>query len=95
MSTLSTLLSWSHYVELLPIKDINKINYYIKITEQQNLGVINLRKRIKSNEYERLDDKTKEKLIENKENEIQDFIKHPIIIKNTNYEEITEKYYKN
>lgn len=24
-------LTWSHYIELLPIKDINKINYYIKI----------------------------------------------------------------
>ena len=29
--------------------------------------------------------------MENKENEIQDYIKHPIIIKNTNREEITEK----
>ena len=47
---------------------INKINYYIKITEEQNLSVRELRSRIKNNEYERLDDKTKEKLKENKSN---------------------------
>ena len=53
VSTLSTLLSWSHYVELLPLNDINKINYYIKITENENLSVRKLRDRIKSHEYER------------------------------------------
>ena len=31
VSTMSTLLTWSHYSELLPLNDINKINYYIKI----------------------------------------------------------------
>ena len=64
--TVSDLLSWSHYVELLKIDDINKINYYIRITEEQNLSVRKLRKRIKSREYERLDDNTKEKLINKK-----------------------------
>ena len=29
--TMSDLLSLSHYVELLPLSDINKINYYIKM----------------------------------------------------------------
>lgn len=92
VATLSQLLTWSHYVEILPIKDIEKIKYYIRITERQNLGVRELRNKIKSKEYERLDDKTKQKLIENKDNEIKDFIKHPIIIKNTsNYEDISEK----
>lgn len=63
MATLSPNLSYSHYVELLPIKDINKINYYIKICEEQNLGVRDLRKKIKAKEYERLDENTKNKLI--------------------------------
>ena len=31
VSTMSTLLTWSHYTELLALNDINKINYYIKI----------------------------------------------------------------
>lgn len=66
VSTLSTQLSWSHYTELLSINNIDKINYYIKITEEQNLPVRELRYRIKSNEYERLDEKTKEKLIKKK-----------------------------
>ena len=43
--TLSALLSWSHYCELLPLKDINKINYYIRNCEEQSLGVRDLRKR--------------------------------------------------
>ena len=80
--TVSDLLSWSHYVELLKIDDINKINYYIRITEEQNLSVRKLRKRIKSREYERLDDNTKEKLINKEKVNAGDLIKDPILIKN-------------
>ena len=57
IATVSQLLTWSHYSELLPINNICAINYYIKITEQQNLSVRQLRERIKNKEYERLDDK--------------------------------------
>ncbi len=89
---MSTLLTWSHYVELLPIEDINVISYYIKITEEQNLSVRELRERIKNNEYERLDDKTKIKLITKENTKISDFVKNPILIKNKyNKEQITEK----
>ena len=91
-STLSTILTWSHYTELLPVNDINKINYYIKIIEQQNLSVRELRERIKNQDYERLDDKTKEKLINNEEPKIIDLIKNPILIKNKyKNKEISEK----
>ena len=75
-------LSWTHYCILLPLNDINKINYYIKITEEQNLSVRKLRERIKSREYERLDDKTKEKLINKEKVNAGDLIKDPILIKN-------------
>ena len=91
--TLSVQLTWSHYVELLSIKDINKINYYINICETQNLSVRELRQRIKSNEYERLPKETKNKLIINKETNIKDFIKDPIVI-NTSKEIINEKALK-
>lgn len=92
VSTLSTLLSWSHYVELLKINDVNKVKYYIKIAEEQNLSVRKLREKIKNKEYERLDEEAKHKLIENKETSCYDFIKNPIIIKNKyNTNEITEK----
>ena len=50
-STMSTKLTWSHYVELLSYNDMNKINYYIKISEEQNLSVRELRTKIKNNEY--------------------------------------------
>ena len=90
--TVSDLLSWSHYVELLKIDDINKINYYIRITEEQNLSVRKLRKRIKSSEYERLDDNTKEKLINKEEINAGDLIKDPILIKNKfDADKISEK----
>ena len=54
-SPVVTELTWSHYIELLPIKDINKINYYIKVTISKNLSKRELRERIKNKEYERLD----------------------------------------
>ena len=86
-------MTWSHYRILLSVKNTNKINYYIKITKEQNLSVRELRSKIKNNEYERLDDKTKEKLKENKSNnEVTDYIKNPILINNkNNYNEISEK----
>ena len=85
-------LTWSHYVELLKLNDNIKINYYISICEQQNLSVRQLRERIKNKEYERLDGKTKYKLIKQEETKVDDFIKNPIIIKNNlNYEIISEK----
>lgn len=91
VSTLWTQLTWSH-LRLLFGLDINSINYYIKMSANSYISVRQLEEKIKNNEYERLDNKTKEKLIENQENKIQDFIKHPILIKNTNnYENISEK----
>jgi len=65
-ATLSHQLTWSHYVELLKIHDYNIINYYIHLIEQQNLSVRELRNKIKNKEYERLNNSTKLKLIDNK-----------------------------
>ncbi len=91
-SSLKTVLTFTHYKLLLPIKDDNKINYYINITEKQNLSVRELRNRIKNNEYERLDEKTKLKLINKEEIKTEDFIKNPILIKSKyNKEKVTEK----
>ena len=88
-------LTWSHYSELLRLKDINEINYYIDISIKQNLSYRKLHEKIKNKEYERLDIKTKEKLIKREENKIEDFIKNPIIIRNNlGIEEISEKILK-
>ena len=90
--TLSGNLTWSHWYELLSIKDINKIMYYVKQCEINNLDVRSLRKKIKNKEYERLDEQTKLKLITEEEPKVKDLIKNPIIINNKNsYETISEK----
>ena len=93
MATVSPYLSYSHYVELLPYNNLNKIKYYITIVEQQNLSVRQLRERIKNNEYERLPKKKKDKSINETNNIIEDNIKNPILIKNKyNYDIINEKF---
>lgn len=81
LPTLSAKLSWSHYDEILRFDDISKILYYINISEQQNLSIRQLRDRIKSNEYERLDNEMKNKLITKESHSVIDFVKNPIMIK--------------
>lgn len=91
-ATLSHLLTWSHYIEIIPINNVTIINYYINICIYQNLSVRELRNKIKNKEYERLDEETKNKLFNNEKLNIKDNIKNPILIKNIhNYTEITEK----
>ena len=87
-------LTWSHYSELIPLNDIDKINYYIIIIiiiNDLNLSIRQLRSKIKSKEYDRLDEETKLKLINKEERSAVDFVKNPILIKNSyNYNEISE-----
>ena len=92
VSRLATQLSISHYIELLPLKDINEINYYIDICKRNNLTRDELRERIKNKEYLRLDENTRNKIVSNEELELVDTVKNPILIRNTtgNYD-ITEK----
>ena len=88
-------LTYTHYCELIWFEDYNKINYYIKICIEQKLSVRQLRQRIKNNEYERLDNDTKQKLINKGKIKVNDFIKNPILIKNSyNYTKITERILK-
>ena len=88
-------LTWTHYIELLKLNNTNEIDYYIKVAVDQNLSYRQLHEKIKSKEYERLPIKTKEKLKTKEENKVTDFIKNPILIKNSyNYISITEKILK-
>lgn len=91
LATVSQHLTFGHYVELLSIDDINKVKYYIQITERENLSIRQLRDIIKNNEYERLPKSTRNKLINKEETSIEDNIKNPIIIRNNSNEEINEK----
>ena len=92
VSPVATQLTWSHYSELLSIKDINKLTYYINVAINNNLSKRELRERIKSNEYERLPIKTRNKIIYNEKIEVKDLVPNPILIKNKdNIEIATEK----
>ena len=77
-------LTWSHYTILLPLKDKNKINYYINKCKEYNLSKRKLTELIKSNEYERLSDDAKKKLIIKEEINIEDNLLNPIIINSFN-----------
>ena len=95
VSLVATQLTWSHYTELLSIKDENKLLYYLNIFRDLNLSRNDLRNRIKNKEYERLSQETKNKLIEKENTQVKDFIKNPILIKNSSkYTKITEKILK-
>lgn len=85
-------LSWSHILSLLPIEDINEINYYINVSIKQNLSYRELRNKIKTNEYERLDENTKLKLLTEEDAKVTDLIRNPIVINNTHqFDIISEK----
>ena len=92
VSPLATQLTWSHYSELLSIKDENKLLYYVNIASKRKLSKRELREKIKNKEYERLPIETKNKLILNNEIEIKDLVPNPILIKNNkNKEIVTER----
>ena len=85
-------LSWSHYRELLSLDNIDKINYYIELCDSQIITRDELKKRIKSQEYEKLSESTKTKLISNEQPLLLDLVKNPILIKKSDkYTEISEK----
>ena len=87
----ATVLTWSHYTELLVLNDINKINYYIDICKKQSLSRNDLRNKIRSKEYERLSEETKNKLVTNEELKLSDLVPDPILIKSElNQEKLSE-----
>ena len=95
MTTLLSQLTWSHYLLLLPLNDYSEISYYVKISKEQNLDVRSLKQKIVNKEYERLSVETRNKLINQEQTIISDFIKNPIFIRNSyNYTVISEKILK-
>lgn len=89
-------LSWTNLLLIMPLKDKNKMNYYINQCLIYNLSKRQLQEKIKNNEYDRLNKKTKDKLILNNNLDIVEYIPNPIIIKNKeNVEIITEKVLHN
>ena len=79
---LGLTLTWTHYRELLPIKDENQRNFYINLCIKNNLSKRELQQEIKSNSYERLIDKPdKIDIIIPKKYSITADMRNPIIIK--------------
>ena len=89
---LGAKLPWSHYRILLNL-NAEQRKYYENRCINNNLSKRELEKIIKSKEYERLPESTKNKLIIKEETNIKDFVKNPIII-NTDKEIINEKALK-
>jgi len=86
------LLTMSHYRLLFPLKDENEINYYIHQTAKRNLSKRQLQDIIKKQEFERLPEETKIKLTNKVKSNVEDFVKNPIMIKNSqNHKIISEK----
>lgn len=89
---LGAQLTMSHYRLLFPLNDNNEIDYYIDQITKRNLSKRELQMIIKSNEYERLPESTKNKLINQGETNVVDYVKNPIMIKNNNnYEMFSER----
>lgn len=91
LTPLVSKLSWSHYIQLLSLKNVNEIIYYINVTLNNNLNKRELQERINNQEYDRLSNETKIKFIESEELKVNDLVPNPIIIKsNLLKEELTE-----
>jgi predicted nuclease of restriction endonuclease-like (RecB) superfamily len=88
-------LSWTSFLLIMPLKEQSKKYYYANLCINYNLSKRQLQEKIKSKEYERLDEKIRSKLINQEQTIVSDFIKNPILIKNSyNYTEISEKILK-
>lgn len=85
-------LTWSHCLVLIPLKDINEIYYYAIQVKKRGLTKRQLETIVRGKEYARLDETSKNKLINNIDLNIIDYVKDPILIKNSfNYKDISEK----
>ena len=92
LQPVAAILFWSHYCELLRIKDDNEIIYYVNICKRQNLSKRELINKIKYKEYKRLDEDERLRLINKEHNNIEDLVKNPILIKNSyNYIELSHR----
>ena len=88
-------LTWSHILTILPVKDVDAIKYYIAKASKEKIPYRKLHMIIKSKEYERLSEETKNKLITNEELKLPDLVPNPIMIPNCDYidiNSISEKY---
>lgn len=92
VSPLVSQLTWTNALVIMSLKDMNKMYYYIIQSYKLNLSKRQLQERIKNKEYERLDEQTRLKIINQERTTFQNLIKNPIMIKSKrNIIKLTEK----
>ena len=84
--------TWSNVCEIMQLKNIAEMKYYLDLSNKLCLTNRELREKIKSNEYERLDNKIKERLMAYEEVSVKDKIPNPVILEGLLYKnKLTEK----
>ena len=85
-------MTWSNVCEILNLSNIEEMKYYLNLSNKLCLTKLELRTKIKSKEYERLDSKIKEKLMKQEEVSVKDKMPDPIVLEGLEYKEkLTEK----
>ena len=92
LTPLVSKLNWSHYIQLLSLKNENEIIYYINATINNNLNKRELQEKINNHEYDRLNSETKIKLIESEDLMVNDLVPNPIMIKSDLLKEEISEY---
>ena len=95
--TLSTLfenvnITWSNVCEILHLKNVDEIAYYLNLSNKLCLTTRELRSRIKSNEYGRLPLAVKEKLNSNEGVSTSEKVPSPVVLQDLKVDgKLTEK----
>ncbi len=85
-------VTWSNICEILYLKDINEIEYYLDLANKLCLTKRELKTKIRSNEYNRLPQETKEKLKNSNEVSSSEKVPSPVILDGLLYKDkLTEK----
>ena len=85
-------ITWSNVCEILKLKDVNEIEYYLNLSNKLCLSTRELRARIKSNEYNRLPVEVKEKLKSNELVSTSEKVPSPVVLQNLKVDDkLTEK----
>ena len=85
-------ITWSNICEILKLDDVSEIEYYLNLSNKLCLTTRELRSRIKSNEYNRLLQETKEKLKNSSEVSSSEKVPSPVILDGLLYKDkLTEK----
>ena len=85
-------VTWSNICEILYLKDINEIEYYLDLANKLCLTKRELKTKIRSNEYNRLPQETKEKLKNSNEVSSSEKVPSPVILQSLNVNgKLTEK----